>query len=118
MPNRRFWLKMIGAADWPLDNFWISQVPDLLTQVRAPRTPSSIRAGDVLVYYAAGAQKLPPVHLIDRPVAVALQSIGRPNSIVRMYDFRDDRYEWRRLFAEAFGTFLLVLVAVGGGVVV
>jgi aquaporin Z len=34
-----------------------------------------------------------------------------------MYDFGDDRYEWRRLFAEAFGTFLLVLVAVGGGVV-
>ncbi len=58
-----------------------------------------------------------PEPSLDRPVAVALQSIGRPNSIVRMYDFRDDRYEWRRLFAEAFGTFLLVLVAVGGGVV-
>jgi aquaporin Z len=58
-----------------------------------------------------------PEPSLDRPVAVALQSIGRPNSIVGMYDFRDDRYEWRRLFAEALGTFLLVLVAVGGGVV-
>jgi aquaporin Z len=54
---------------------------------------------------------------MDRPAAVALRSIGRPDSIVRMYDFGDDRFEWRRLFAEALGTFFLVLVAVGGGVV-
>jgi aquaporin Z len=32
-------------------------------------------------------------------------------------DFLDSRHEWRRLFAEAWGTFLLVLVAAGGGVV-
>ncbi|MHB1582424.1 MAG: MIP/aquaporin family protein [Acidimicrobiales bacterium] len=32
-------------------------------------------------------------------------------------DFHDLSYEWRRLFSEAFGTFLLVLVAAGGGVV-
>ncbi len=32
-------------------------------------------------------------------------------------DFLDPKYEWRRLFAEAWGTFLLVLVAAGGGVV-
>ncbi len=30
-------------------------------------------------------------------------------------DFDDPRQEWRRLFAELFGTFLLVLVAAGGG---
>lgn len=29
----------------------------------------------------------------------------------------DERLEWRRLFSEAWGTFLLVLVAAGGGVV-
>jgi Major intrinsic protein len=29
----------------------------------------------------------------------------------------DDRLEWRRLFSEAWGTFLLVLVAAGAGVV-
>ncbi len=32
-------------------------------------------------------------------------------------DFLDRKHEWRRLFAEAWGTFLLVLVAAGGGVV-
>ena len=32
-----------------------------------------------------------------------------------MEDFNDPRQEWRRLFSEAFGTFLLVLVAAGGG---
>ncbi len=32
-------------------------------------------------------------------------------------DFLDATHEWRRLFAEAWGTFLLVLVAAGGGVV-
>lgn len=29
-------------------------------------------------------------------------------------DFLDRTHEWRRLFAEAWGTFLLVLVAAGG----
>lgn len=32
-------------------------------------------------------------------------------------DFLDTSLEWRRLFAEAWGTFLLVLVAAGGGIV-
>ncbi len=32
-------------------------------------------------------------------------------------DFLDPSHEWRRLFAEAWGTFLLVLVAAGGDVV-
>ena len=32
-----------------------------------------------------------------------------------MDDFNSPRQEWRRLFSEAFGTFLLVLVAAGGG---
>ena len=30
-------------------------------------------------------------------------------------DFRDPKQEWRRLFSEALGTFFLVLVAAGGG---
>jgi aquaporin Z len=33
----------------------------------------------------------------------------------RASEFYDPRLEWRRLFAELFGTFLLVLVAAGGG---
>lgn len=32
-------------------------------------------------------------------------------------DFLEDSLEWRRLFSEIWGTFLLVLVAAGGGVV-
>jgi aquaporin Z len=35
----------------------------------------------------------------------------------RHFDFTDAQFEWRRLFAEALGTFFLVLVAVGGGIV-
>jgi aquaporin Z len=49
--------------------------------------------------------------------AVALRALGHPNSVTRAYDFWDDRYEWRRLFSEVLGTFYLVLVAVGGGMV-
>jgi aquaporin Z len=33
----------------------------------------------------------------------------------RVLDFEDPRQEWRRLVAEGLGTFLLVLVAAGGG---
>ena len=41
---------------------------------------------------------------------------GLPPSVVRrVTDFDDPRQEWRRLFSEAFGTFFLVLVAAGGG---
>lgn len=35
----------------------------------------------------------------------------------RHFDFTDAQFEWRRLFAEVLGTFFLVLVAVGGGMV-
>jgi aquaporin Z len=48
---------------------------------------------------------------------VALRAMGHPNSITRAYDFWDDRYEWRRVFSEVLGTFFLVLVAVGAGMV-
>jgi len=43
--------------------------------------------------------------------------MGLPNSVVQQFDFWDDRYEGRRLFSELLGTFFLVLVAVGGGMV-
>jgi aquaporin Z len=43
--------------------------------------------------------------------------MGQPNSIAHQFDFADDSYEWRRLFAEVLGTFFLVLVAVGAGMV-
>lgn len=46
-----------------------------------------------------------------------VRSLGRPNSFAHEIDFWDEAYEGRRLFSELFGTFLLVLVAVGGGMV-
>ncbi len=35
----------------------------------------------------------------------------------RVATFRDSKQEWRRLFSELFGTFLLVVAAAGGGMV-
>ena len=35
--------------------------------------------------------------------------------VKRIEDFNDPRQEWRRLFSELLGTFFLVLVAAGGG---
>ncbi len=37
------------------------------------------------------------------------------NLLQRIEDFNDPRQEWRRLFSELYGTFLLVIVAAGGG---
>ena len=46
-----------------------------------------------------------------------MRSIGQPNSVIGEFDFWDSRHEGRRLFSEVLGTFFLVLVAVGGGMV-
>src|SRR5499427_1645830 len=48
---------------------------------------------------------------------VAVRTLGLPNSVVSEFDFWDDSFEGRRLFSELLGTFFLVLVAVGGGMV-
>jgi aquaporin Z len=61
---------------------------------------------------AAGPMMPVPSH-----VDVALRSFGQPNSVARQFDFWNDSYEWRRIFAELLGTFFLVLVAAGGGMV-
>lgn len=55
-PN--YFLKMIGAADRDLDDRWIESRPELLKQFRTPKQPSSIKRGDIFVYYSAGTQKL------------------------------------------------------------
>jgi aquaporin Z len=52
-----------------------------------------------------------------RNAAIALRSMGEPNAFARRFDFWDSQYEWRRIFSELLGTFLLVLVAAGGGMV-
>ncbi len=51
-------------------------------------------------------QQLPTVG----PIARYEQGI-----VERITNFNDPRQEWRRLFSELFGTFLLVMVAAGGG---
>jgi aquaporin Z len=58
-----------------------------------------------------------PAQQAARRAEVALRSMGQPNSVAHQFDFADDSYEWRRLFSEILGTFFLVLVAVGGGMV-
>jgi aquaporin Z len=63
-----------------------------------------------------GEPEVPGRELVDH-AEVALRSIGQPNSIARAVDFWDDKYEGRRLFSELLGTFFLVLVAVGAGMV-
>src|SRR5579872_1637449 len=50
----------------------------------------------------------------DRPDPAQQQRIGQRQLAL---DFLDSSLEWRRAFAETWGTFLLVLVAAGGGVV-
>jgi aquaporin Z len=58
-----------------------------------------------------------PIEALDRTTAFVLRSFGTPNSTLHEFNFWDGRYEGRRLFSELLGTFLLVLVAVGGGMV-
>jgi aquaporin Z len=52
-----------------------------------------------------------------RSAKIALGTMGEPNAYARRYDFWDSQYEPKRIFSELFGTFLLVLVAAGGGMV-
>jgi aquaporin Z len=52
-------------------------------------------------------------------VEAELREVGRSLSALELVreNFDDPRQEWRRLFAEVLGTFFLVLVGAGGGVV-
>src|SRR5262245_27647978 len=53
---------------------------------------------------------------VGRTVA-GLRSLGQPNALARQFDFANESHEWRRVFAELFGTFLLVFAAAGGPIV-
>jgi len=66
---------------------------------------------------AAGTPERDQTDQIVRSAAVALRSIGEPNTFAHRYDFWDPQHEPRRIFAELLGTFFLVLVAAGGGMV-
>lgn len=62
-----------------------------------------------------GQHQAETFHVHEISPALAGAAFGRASPWVR--DFSDLSYEWRRLSAELVGTFLLVLVAAGGGVV-
>jgi aquaporin Z len=51
------------------------------------------------------------------PRRPAVAVVEQPNAFARRYDFWDPSYEGRRIFSELLGTFFLVLVAAGGGMV-
>jgi aquaporin Z len=60
-----------------------------------------------------GQHRVTRVHEVSPALARALFGYAPP----WVRDFSDMSYEWRRLVAECAGTFLLVLVAAGGGVI-
>lgn len=59
--GRWAWLKSVGSADDPLLDDWLDGRSYLLRSVWFPKHPRSIRAGDLLVYYAAGHLRVPAV---------------------------------------------------------
>ncbi len=65
----------------------------------------------------AGPPNAAPPTEIPRHAAVSVGIDEMPNAFIRRFDFWDSRYEWRRILSELLGTFFLVLVAVGGGMV-
>ncbi|HMW44613.1 MAG TPA: hypothetical protein PLE13_01285 [Solirubrobacterales bacterium] len=56
--KRNYFLKTIGASDHLLSDDWTQTDPHLLSSVRFPKRPSSIKRGDFLVYYATGEQRI------------------------------------------------------------
>ncbi|MGE0066065.1 MAG: MIP/aquaporin family protein [Solirubrobacterales bacterium] len=51
----------------------------------------------------------------DQALKEAVVDLFERDVVAPAEDFADPGQEWRRLFSEAYGTFLLVLVAAGGG---
>jgi aquaporin Z len=47
----------------------------------------------------------------------AVEAMGITRQVASMREFEQGRYEWRRLFAEVLGTFMLVFVSAGGDIV-
>lgn len=64
---------------------------------------------------SSGGPGSPAVHVREVSPQLARAMFGEGPSWIR--DFTNLSYEWRRLVAELVGTFLLVLVGAGGGVV-
>ena len=58
---------------------------------------------------------MPAEQVAPAPSALGPLARYERSVIERITDFNDPRQEWRRLFSELFGTFFLVMVAAGGG---
>src|SRR4051812_9675576 len=84
----------VRGGGWPEVGCWMTSRPRGVAPLSEPERQQAVRHADV-----------------------ALRSMGQPNSVASQFDFWNDRYEGRRLFSELLGTFFLVLVAVGGGMV-
>lgn len=50
-------------------------------------------------------------------VAAAAEATHSSSALASMLEFPQSKYEWRRIFSELLGTFMLVFVAAGGGIV-
>jgi hypothetical protein len=57
-PSDKRWLKSIGSADDPIAIDWVDAAPHELSVVHFARNPTSVRVGDLLVYYAAVHQRI------------------------------------------------------------
>jgi aquaporin Z len=82
---------------------WVRDEPD-----RISRDPASRRR-------VVGQEEEIPVSNERLPEDDVVRRVIDEDVIKRIEDFQDPKQEWRRLFAELFGTFFLVLVAAGGG---
>lgn len=61
-------------------------------------------------------KRTPPRNTPSRPAAASYVLTSLEEEFLRtVTDFKDPSQEWRRLFSELLGTFFLVLVAAGGG---
>jgi major intrinsic protein len=88
---------------------------------RTAKSPGGRIVSDVIVSSNAKSAATPPA----RPKSVMeSRPQARPHPESReaalergIYEFSNPRREWRRLFSEVWGTFLLVLAAAGAGVV-
>jgi aquaporin Z len=57
------------------------------------------------------------VRALRRATTAVAEATGTSRQLASMLEFHQSKYEWRRLFSEILGTFMLVFVAVGGGIV-
>ncbi|MEJ7784084.1 MAG: hypothetical protein WKF96_04715 [Solirubrobacteraceae bacterium] len=55
------WLKGVGTQEEPLDRDWRFHNHYLLTKIWFSKHPRSVRAGDLLLYYAVGWQVIPAI---------------------------------------------------------